>query len=163
MHEERLLTNKMLFVRGFDHSIYMMANEFYHLATSIPVSERYAAYIVNLSFSIELYIKSLDVSQLMVFTENDLFADSIEKIVNVRVSGHSLLSMFSKLPREIRAEMESEYDKQFGFNLVSDLESIKNAFVEYRYIFEKNSSSINLSAVEDIAEFLKNFIEQRYR
>ncbi|EKG84348.1 hypothetical protein VCHE16_3499 [Vibrio paracholerae HE-16] len=59
--------------------------------------------------------------------------------------------------------MESEYDKQFGFNLVSDLESIKNAFVEYRYIFEKNSSSINLSAVEDIAEFLKNFIEQRYR
>ncbi|HGZ7315363.1 TPA: hypothetical protein ACOL2D_004813 [Vibrio parahaemolyticus] len=157
------MTQRIVSIRGFDPSVYLVANEFYDAATSIPVAKRHAAYIVNLSFSIELYIKSLDVSQTIVFVEDNPFADSSEKVINARVKGHSLRKMFLKLRTEIRTEMLNEYEKQFDSNLDSDLDSIQNAFVEYRYIFEKESASINLSAVERVANFLKQFTEQKYR
>ncbi|WP_157772311.1 hypothetical protein [Zobellella denitrificans] len=149
--------------RGFDHSIYMVASQFFDAANYIPKGRRYAAYVVNLAFSIELFIKSLDVTIKLEFHGDNPFAEFQEVKINTRIKGHSLLEIFNKLPSDLHQLLIELYENTNNTSLMNDLESIQNAFVDYRYLFEKESVSVNISALERVAAFLKSYIESVYR
>lgn len=149
--------------RGFDRSVYEVAVQFFDAANYIPKGRRYAAYVVNLAFSVELLIKSLDVSVKLGFRGDNPFAEFQEVKSNARIKGHSLLEMFNNLPSDLRQSLIGLYGGANNASLINDLESIQDAFVDYRYLFEKESVSVNISALERVAVFLKGYIEGVHR
>lgn len=85
-------------------------------------------FVVNATFAIELYIKAL------------------AKKYNVTLRGHELLKLYKKLPQEALKEIEQVIpkcadDRKIAQpNFVKYLNELNNAFVDWRYIFEKSKS-----------------------
>lgn len=114
------------------------ARELYDEGLSKPPYDSYkvSPYVVNSTFSIELYLKA------------------ILSITNDNVKGHDLIKLYAKLNDEDTKIINMLLvDHSIGlvkiegteqFELSYYLNSIKNAFVEWRYIFEKDKASINL-------------------
>lgn len=92
--------------------------------------------IVNSAFSCELFMKS---------------------ILNINHSyeaGHKLKSLFEKLPVHIRDAIITNDTK---YDFLIEIEKISNAFSEWRYIYEIEVHSINLSFLMLFANVLKGF------
>ena len=80
--------------------------------------------IVTTAFAIELYLKFLS------------------SIYGVDAWGHGLLSLFQKLPKQLKVEIRLNYK---GKGTVEEaLEEYKNLFVDWRYIFQKQDSCFSL-------------------
>ena len=77
--------------------------------------------IVNCAFACELYLKSL----LMVH--------------GYQSRGHSIESLFRKLPDEIISQIIKEIE---GYKFENCLSNISNTFVDWRYSYEKESTLI---------------------
>jgi hypothetical protein len=87
-------------------------------------------FVVNATFAIELYFKAL------------------AKKHNVTLRGHELLKLYEKLPQEALNEIEKVIPKCADDRRISSPDIIKylyelnNAFVDWRYIFEKPKSEL---------------------
>lgn len=83
-------------------------------------------FVVNATFAIELYIKAL------------------AKKHHVTLRGHELLKLYEKLPQEALKEIEQVIHKCADDRKIAQpdfvkyLNELKNAFVDWRYIFEKS-------------------------
>ena len=105
-------------------------------------------FIVNATFSIEVYLKSI----------NMLFGQ--------KITGHALVSLFNKLPDEAKTainEKTIELEKQYNFpeqiQFETELENINKAFEQWRYIYEKSDMQfIHTTSVI----FLMNVLHDTY-
>lgn len=142
----------------FGMSVYKVGERFYETAEKIGNAPYPYAYIVNISFSIELFIKSLNVTYKASFKEGTPWAESYEMTVHTKDRRHSLLNLFNNLPEETQVELKKLYLLECNIELLDDLDQIKDAFLDYRYIYEKGSHSINLGALSRVASYLKKII-----
>ncbi|EPE2651054.1 hypothetical protein ACSG7X_002779 [Vibrio fluvialis] len=144
---------------GFGMSVYKVGEQFYETAEKIGNAPYPYAYIVNMSFAIELFIKSLNVTHKASFKEDNPWAESYEMIVHTKDRRHSLLNLFNNLPEKIQDSLKRQYIIRYNIELIDDLVQIKDAFLDYRYIYEKDGHFINLGALSRVALFFKTFIE----
>jgi len=144
---------------GFGMSVYKVGEQFYETAEKIGNAPYPYAYIVNMSFAIELFIKSLNVTHKASFKEDNSWAESYEMIVHTKDRRHSLINLFNNLPEKTQDGLKRQYLLGSNIELLDDLEQIKDAFLDYRYIYEKDSHSINIGALSRVASFFKKFIE----
>lgn len=108
-------------------------------------------FIVNLSFSCELYLK-------LILINNNL------KIEELRKLSHNLLSLFNKLNVEQKNIIYEYFDKNTKYTikeLENELNKIQNSFPEWRYLplncFSNNNFNkldFNPSIVEALIEIL---------
>lgn len=147
-------------VNGIDPLIYRTANKFYLTAKGLDRSFT-EPFVVNLSFSIELYLKCLSTTTTYSKKQNTDLPILDRKLRTIY--GHEFDVIFNKLPPMDQENLSSQYFEKHGAQLKLDLTEIKNAFIEYRYSFEKNSLSINLTLLNQIADFLKEYIESEMK
>jgi hypothetical protein len=87
-------------------------------------------FIVNAAFAIELYFKAL------------------AKKHDTTLKGHELLKLYGSLPQKALIEIEvaipkcANNRKLVSPNFVGYLKELNNAFVDWRYIFEKSGAEI---------------------
>ena len=92
---------------------------------------------VNAAFSCELSIKAiLNQCNISVPRGND---------------GHRINTLFYALPRELQNKIAGEMD---CFDFDSDIQSISNVFVEWRYLFERDAASLPFDFLMKIANVL---------
>ncbi|PCJ29951.1 MAG: hypothetical protein COA90_10800 [Gammaproteobacteria bacterium] len=149
--------------RGSHGYIYLTACKYLRAANYIPNNDRGAPYLVNLAFSIELFIKCLDVTEKTIFNDQHPF-NLIEytQTINTRIRGHSLLDMFNKLPSKLIELATAIYNKNYQRCLDEDLKEIENTFVDWRYAFEKQHISSDSLLLEELAIFFKEFAEDTF-
>ena len=93
--------------------------------------------VVNAAFSCELSIKAvLNQLGIPVPHGND---------------GHKIDSLFSCLPIELQEKVKKDVNSA---NFCSDIQFIYNAFVEWRYLYEKGSASIPFDFLMTLAQAL---------
>lgn len=140
--------------------IYSRAVEFYKIAIN-NYEVMHEPIIVNLAFSIELFLKSLN-SKVIISLENDF--DSIIPILKSRTQcdkGHTLFKLFKNIDSKYKIEIIRKYNSKFENDFEDDLTQISNAFIDYRYTYEKDFISINLLALQNISLFLKEYIYEK--
>ena len=149
-----------IIVEGIDPLIYLIANKFYLTAKSLS-NHFTEPIVVNIAFSIELYLKCLKTKTTYSKKKN---TDSpiLERKLDT-IFGHNFVELFKKLKATEQNNLSIQYFEKHNSNLSQDFEEIKNAFIEYRYSFEKNSLSINLNILNRVADFLKEYIECEMR
>ena len=104
--------------------------------------------IINYAFACEVFLKTL-----------------LEAYQLPQCQSHKLNELFQKLPEKVQLDIESELEKKvgaltdaWGYSL---LEQVSNAFVEWRYIYEKfpsqiSSAIINTGYLTSLCEVLRN-------
>lgn len=93
--------------------------------------------VVNAAFSCELSIKAiLNQCEIPIPRGND---------------GHKIDSLFVCLPNELQTKVQAEINSA-AFH--SDLHTISDVFVEWRYLFERSSASISLEFLMALAQTL---------
>lgn len=109
-----------------------------------------APFIVNSAFAIELYLKT------------------IGQFHGAKLRGHDLLELFDNLPAAAHGELLPHFASsrmQCGIQTLADyrlaLVGIRNAFVEWRYLFEKTDiAEIKILPMIFIMEVLHNACRQ---
>lgn len=96
--------------------------------------------IVNYAFACELYIKYL------------LQINGVEQCRK-----HKLTDLFGLLPETSQQEIRTKMNTA---NFNQELNSISNAFVDWRYIYEKNNAFLHIDFLRRFCVALKEFIEQ---
>jgi DNA-binding phage protein len=97
--------------------------------------------VTNRAFSIELFLKEI------------LKSDGISK------KGHKLDQLFGALKQERKMQII----KQTGLDSQTferDLRKISNAFVEWRYLFEKNDIKIEWQFLQKLSNAVRNTFEK---
>ena len=89
-----------------------------------------APFVVNSAFALEIYLKTLG------------------ELHSARLRGHDLLELFDALPQEAHRALQQNFGKckwQCGIAEMPDfrkaLADMRHAFVEWRYLYEKERSS----------------------
>jgi hypothetical protein len=150
---------KKVVTRGIDPYAYLVATRFLKASAMIK-HLGLEPHIVNLSFSIELFLKSMQVKSETTFDPSSNHPSGSTRIQSIR--GHLLYEeVFLKLDDSLQSELSILYNNKFNRVLDDDLSEIQTGFVDFRYSFEKPSLSISLTSLENIAEFLKEYIEKR--
>jgi HEPN domain-containing protein len=90
-------------------------------------------FVVNAAFSAEMYLKCL------------------QEVHGQITESHVLTALFKSLPNKVKDKInkaskkfESQYQIEKGMLFKNHLKNINNAFVDWRYIYEKNYESINI-------------------
>ena len=126
-------------------AIFRQANSFAEVAnhlyqTGLKKSPYKGAYIspfiVNATFSIELYLKTI----------HNFYSNNIK--------GHHLASLFKGMPKKGKefvnsaaADVKSHFILEQGVNFPKCLESLSKSFVQWRYIYEHNEIGVELQSV----------------
>ena len=100
-------------------------------------------FAVNAAFACELFLKAI----LICNSSNGNIAQ-----------GHHLESLFSSLPEAARNQIEGRYTQKCNHDFSSLLTEIDNAFVDWRYAYEKGVG-INISGILAFANSLKEYVE----
>lgn len=86
-------------------------------------------FVVNAAFAIEVYLKALSL------------------VHSHKLHGHKLLELFDKLPPKATAEIEAQsadaaagHKVESGRSFRDCLHAVNNAFVDWRYLYEKESA-----------------------
>lgn len=95
--------------------------------------------VINLSLSCELFLKTV------------LNAHNSSK------EGHNLLQLFESLPEEVRKDIIGQNDRQ---DFILKLNQNSCLFEEWRYVYERQPRSINITFLFDFAERLSCYAEQ---
>ncbi len=143
-------------IEGIAPLIFLTANKFYETSKIVDKSFTEPK-IVNLAFSIELYLKSLNTKSTYSKKKNTDLPILDRKLETIR--GHEFDLIFDKLKPTDRTNLTSLYLKEYDSDFKEDLSEIKNAFIDYRYSFEKDFLTISLTIIERVADFLKAYIE----
>jgi len=100
-------------------------------------------FIVNAAFSAEMYLKCL------------------QEINGEVIESHVLTSLFKALPNKTKdrinkncKKFESQYVVEQGVLFKDHLKNINNAFVNWRYIYEKRAESVNIQQTIFILQVL---------
>tara|TARA_R110001583_G_scaffold180944_1_gene338114 strand:- start:468 stop:977 length:510 start_codon:yes stop_codon:yes gene_type:complete len=118
------------------------------------------------SFSIELYIKCLNARTFCDVIDYNKDEYGVEHYKNMHAKsncrGHGLLGLFDNLSEELKSDLRnfyqsSEYPNEYE-SLDSILEHVNNSFVDFRYSFEKNISSLNITALYKLCNILYHFV-----
>lgn len=154
---------KIVKSRGADFHIYTLACEFFNCANVLVESHIGSSpHIVNIAFSIELFIKSMDVTRTINKALEEGILSRYKLTVHGRAKGgkasHSLYNMFLSLSEDTKSKTIDCYKQIHNLNLLDDLKEVEFAFVDYRYVFEKGHIHINLSTLMRLAAFLKDHI-----
>jgi len=152
-------------VEGIEPFIYLTANKFYLTAKGLG-SYFTEPIVVNLSFSIELYLKCLSTKSTYSKKKDTNLPVLERKLETLRVKGkgsHELIKIFNLLKEEEKNQLIKQYLEKYQEQLEEDLTEISNAFINYRYSFEKDFLTINLTILNRIALFLKEYIENEMK
>jgi len=105
-------------------------------------------FIVNATFSVEVYLKS------------------IHMLYGAKIRGHQLVLLFDELPIEAKdviskksEELVKEYNFSFPVQFKVELEKINRAFEEWRYVYEK--SNLEFVYTKSII-FIMNVLHETY-
>jgi len=148
--------------------MYEDAKAFYHSAKQLkPAGTRLdKPYVVLLSLSIELLLKSLGVRQQFVVTEA---GPEFSKSKIKHTTGHGLDDIFNSLRHkhpQLGKLLMSSYAKRTQHNLVDDLQKNSRVFEQVRYTYPKNGSALNhghvvdVEALESVSDFLVDIGEE---
>ena len=95
-----------------------------------------APFVVNATFSIELYIKTI----------HDAYGNKIR--------GHHLSSLYKGMPKKGKVfflqaakDVRSLYNLEDGMDIFSCLESLSKSFEQWRYIYEHNGIGTELQSI----------------
>lgn len=155
---ENYKSNEDIIIEGIEPSIYIIANKFYITSKSLS-SSFIEPIIVNIAFSIELYLKCLNTKT--TYSSNEKNGSPIFERKLYSSTGHNLVKLFKKLKSNDQSNLSVQYLKKYNSNLIDDFEEIKDVFVDYRYSFEKDNLSINLTILNRVADFLKEYVENK--
>ncbi len=106
--------------------------------------------IVNQSFALELLLKFFYFAQ---YPECITYSD-FKKAKRVPVRGHTFIDLYDKLKPETKIFLKSEYKKEFSRDLYQDLKSLGNPFMEWRYIYEKETLQHSVYIGQEVINFL---------
>ena len=95
--------------------------------------------IINMSFSLELYLK---------------FLLEIEKINKTRT--HEIAILYNKLPNNIKGKVSNNVRSYQEFE--DSLKEISNAFEEWRYDYEKEKLSIDIDKINKAITIFRDLI-----
>ena len=111
--------------------------------------------IVLLSFACELYFKAL-------FCIEKIEEDDSISVVKMK-KGHELDDLFNRLSNDLK-KMVSQKTNYKVEELTQQLNVHKNDFIEWRYIFEKDSQKFkyNVSFLENIANTLYEIAKDKF-
>ena len=152
---------KTIINKGINPMIYLSANEFYQTAENIQERFHTRALIVNYAFSIELYLKSLTSVVTLKLKENKSYPEYDRTIETSR--GHNLLNLYNKLKEVDRKKISDIYLEKYNSRIQEHLSDIKADFIDYRYSYENDMLSTNLSALKWISLTLKEYIESEMK
>ena len=143
---QRILKEKGLLKEISTHSsIYNQANCFAKVANDLYQNDlkisplnaiSIAPFIVNATFSIELYFKA------------------IHNAYGNKIKGHHLTSLYKDMPVEGKQhflnaanDIRNHYHLNNGVNIHTCLESLNKAFENWRYMYEYNTLSLELQSI----------------
>lgn len=147
-------------IDGIDPFIYLTANKFYKTAKIVDKGFT-EPIIVNLSFAIELYLKCLN-TKSTYSKKNNSDLPILERKLKT-IYGHKFDEIFKKLKPIDQTNLSSQYSEKYHTDFSKDLVEIKNAFIDYRYSFEKDFLTINFTILNRVADFLKEYIENEMK
>ena len=133
-------------------SIYNQAQSFANTAAylyekdlkSLPRNpQSITPFVVNAAFSAEMYLKCL------------------QEIHGQITESHVLTVLFKSLPNKVKDKInktskkfESQYQIEKGILFKNHLKNMNNAFVDWRYIYEKNYESLNIQQIIFVIQVL---------
>lgn len=111
----------------------------------------FAPFIVNSSFSIELYLKT------------------IHLILGRKIKGHKLKVLYEELPNKVRDEIEEDARNDLdtkhlekGESLGDAISTFSDSFVEWRYLYEKEESSeVRILPLIFIMRVLHTYVQKK--
>lgn len=111
--------------------------------------------------SIELYLKCL--SSEVVFTPEGTVDNMFVVTAKPQQFGHKLVSIFEKIPKKYQTKINQNYASIFSNDSRSFkhvLKSLKGAFMQSRYPFEKEHDISNFSIKDlgNVCQFLSDFV-----
>ena len=122
------------------------ALQFYQVAENQNPLIRMYPKIALLTFSCELFLKTM-----LLCRKNE-----------EKVNEHNLQKLFERLPSEKKEELISKWQNENEGDLLELLSEFGNAFVEWRYAYEREKIDANITHLEKLAAFLKENAETTY-
>ena len=151
------IPNKKITKKGIDPMVYLSAVDFHNTANEVSALRRTNVEIVNYTFAIELYFKSILSTTVITVIETPEYPKLKRKMSTFR--GHKLYNdLFIKLTNNDQEALTKLYDQNHSRDLTLDLKEINSDFETYRYSHEHNDLSTTL-VHKDIADTIKVFIE----
>lgn len=87
----------------------------------------------------------------------ELFLKAMLQKNNITVKSHKLIDLFDKLPKDVKNNIiGTREDKIF----IDELNSISSVFEEWRYIYERQPTSLNYQFLMKFAEELSSITEK---
>ena len=130
------------------------ANDFFSIAHCVkrPELEFLTPYIVNLGFCCELYLKA-------ICMKTNPHAKYTRE--------HCIDALLDSLPTDVKSQIESAYSNHgIPLSLQDFLKQCNCPFVQWRYEFEKEKITINISALDALActlnEYCKKLVESEW-
>ena len=118
------------------------------------------------SFSVELYIKCLNARTFCDVADYNEDEYGINHYKNMHAKsdcrGHGLLGLFDSLSEELKNDLRnfyhsSEYPDDYeSLDLI--LGHVNNSFVDFRYSYEKNVGSLNMTALYKLCNIFHLFV-----
>lgn len=104
---------------------------------STPINPKgLSPFIVNATFGAEMYLKT------------------IHAVHSSNVTGHNLTKLYKQLPNKVKDTIEKKSKElDFNYNIESEMpflyhvKMIANAFVEWRYMYEKTDLQYNVQSI----------------
>jgi hypothetical protein len=131
------------------------AKEFGNLCKEIQGLGRFTIpYIVNATFTIELYLKCLHAQQVY---SNKWDARNYSES-HVRSPTHSPHELYEKLPESKRSWLSAlhcEFFDNRNANLYDELKCFHRVFIDWRYLFEGNAGTVPLSLLKELLRFFE--------
>ena len=117
--------------------------------------------IVNYAFSCELAIKSAEVETVSdgdLQSSNTLMSRVYPK--TKRINGHSLVDLFNELSPNTQDCIQDEFLSKTGNDLLSQLKTCENYFVEARYHYKNGApNKYEITELEELAEGLLHSVQ----
>ena len=123
---------------GLANSFAEVANAIYsnHLKKSPYKGSSTVPFVVNATFSIELYLKTI----------NNAYGNKIKV--------HNLVKLYANIPKAGKEifitasnDVRPKYQLEIGANIHTCIESLSCAFEDWRYLYEKNRMSVELQSI----------------
>jgi hypothetical protein len=132
-----------------------MLNDFSESIMSVPT-------IVNAAFSLELYLKSLNMEWQLQNQSSLGGSKSFLKSRSAVQTGHQPSKLYRAIDNTTRNTLERHYLQRFQGTNVLKLEEILKAydgiFQNWRYIFEGHCESVDISALISLLKFFSEEI-----
>ncbi|WMI64636.1 hypothetical protein RBH94_11265 [Aestuariibaculum sp. YM273] len=150
-------------IEGIDSNIFLIGKKF-HETSKLIDSYFLEPKVVNLAFSIELYLKSLNTKYSYSKKGNSVLPILNRNLIKIpRHNKHQLNKIFKQLNESDQINLIMLYSEKHNSDLIEDLSKLKNTFIDFRYSFEKESLIITESLLERIASFLKEYVENKMK